>query len=504
MRTPIVTPAAAVDTAARDATRVGWLLSAHALVWTVAAWLAWANLDRQGDMAENYVWGIEWQAGYAKHPPLFAWITAAWFQVFPHSNIAYFALSAVNAMVGLHGIIALAGRFLPRRLAVVAGIAMALSPLYSNLAIKFNANAVLLSVWPWVAYYFVRYMQTGGWRSALALGALAGAAMLGKYFSVVLLLALFVCALLRPAWRTRLGCRTSLWVLAGGVVVVLPHLHWLVANHFPTLQYAEERVGGTRSVALMRFGVYSLAQLAYLLPSFIVVCLLVSKNRLQAARQMVSSTVRPSQSADLWCLAFCPLLVVGVIAVVAKTEMASVWGMAQWFAIVPLWLATIDRAGIAMRLERLLPLLIGYWFIVLAATATVGYVGAVRNARDAAMPSAELAAAAVTFWQAHAGQGQAIPIVAGEVHAAEAIAFYSGRTTRYWDMRNPVITPWLTVEEVKQKGVLIVCRPEDAHCLSRAKTLSGLEPDTVEVQEQRWGKISPARQYLMFPMLPQR
>ena len=46
-------------------------------------------------------------------------------------------------MVGLLGIVALAGRFLPRRLAIVAGLAMAVSPLYSNLAIKFNANAVL-------------------------------------------------------------------------------------------------------------------------------------------------------------------------------------------------------------------------------------------------------------------------------------------------------------------------------------------------------------------------
>jgi hypothetical protein len=69
--------------------------------------------------------------------------TGARFRVFPHVDIAYFALSALNAMVGLLGIVALAGRFLPRRLAIVAGLAMAVSPLYSNLAIKFNANAVL-------------------------------------------------------------------------------------------------------------------------------------------------------------------------------------------------------------------------------------------------------------------------------------------------------------------------------------------------------------------------
>ena len=493
-----------LDATARPS-RLVWLLSGHAVVWTFAAWLAWGNLDQQGDMLENYVWGIEWQGGYAKHPPLFAWIVAAWFWVFPHRDIAYFALSALNAMVGLHGIVALAGRFLPPGLAVVAGLAMALSPLYSNLAIKFNANAVLLSVWPWAAYYFVRYMQAGGCRSALALGALTGAAVLGKYFSIVLLVALLVCVLLRPVWRARLWRSTSLWVLVGGIVVLLPHFYWLLANDFPTLRYAGGRTGGSRSAALARFGVYSAAQLAYLLPSFVFVCLLVPKKRLLAARQMAMCCFRPSRSADLWCLALCPLIVVGGIAVLAKTEMASVWGMAQWFAIVPLWLVVIDRAGIAIRVERALPMLMVYWLVVLVATAAVGYIGARRNTQHAAMPHAALAAAASTLWQERAGREEAIPIVAGSAHDAEAIAFYSGRSTRYWDMREPALTPWLTMEDVKKRGALFVCRPKDAGCLTDAALVSGgVAPVSVEVHAEGWGKIFPAKQYLMFLRLPLR
>ncbi|MFC5429287.1 glycosyltransferase family 39 protein [Paraburkholderia denitrificans] len=477
------------------------LLPIHAVVWTIAAWLSRGNLDTPGDMVENYAWGIEWQGGYAKHPPLFAWITAAWFRVFPHTDIAYFALSALNAMVGLLGIVALAGRFLPRRLAVVAGLAMAVSPLYSTLAIKFNANAVLLSVWPWTAYFFVRLIQTGERRSALALGALAAAAVLGKYFSAVLLIALLVASLARPAWRARLLSARSLLVVVAGIVVLLPHLDWLVEHHFQTFVYAEHRTGGTLPAAVGRFGIYTLAQIGYLLPSFVVVVLLVGERRLHAARRMALSYVKPTLCPDLWWLAFAPLMVVGVIAVAGRTEMASVWGMAEWFALVPLWLAVLQRDGVPVRAGRAVRVLVVYWLIVLIAAAATGYAGARRNGDEAAEPRAELAALATTLWKQRTGE-DSIPVVSGGSHEAESIAFYSGNRTHYWDMDVPQTTPWLRSDDVRREGMLIVCETEDSRCIARATAWSTVQPLPLNVHKEAWGKTLKAWQYELFVVPP--
>lgn len=483
-----------------DRSHLIWLLPVHALVWTIAAWLSRGNLDMPGDMVENYVWGIEWQAGYLKHPPLFAWIAAAWFRVFPHVDIAYFALSAVNAMVGLLGIVALAGRFLPRPLAVVAGLAMAVSPLYSNLAIKFNANAVLLSVWPWTAFFFVRFMQTGTWRQALALGVLAGASLLGKYFSVVLLLSLSLAALVRPAWRARLFSTKTLGAVLACGVVLLPHLHWLVVNDFPTFGYAEDRTGGTLLPAVVRLGKYTAAQLAYLLPSAVFVVLLLRGERLQALRLIACSYLRPSTSTDLWWLAMGPLIVVGTIAFIMKTQMASVWGMAQWFAIVPLWLTVIGRAGGVVRPERAVRVMGGYWLIVLAATAAVGYMGVVRKTDDATAPRAELAAAADALWQQRTGSS--IPIVVGPMADAGSIAFYGNPNTRYWNVLTQAETPWFNVSSVRREGALFVCQSDEPACIDDAASFSGVAPVSISVSKQAWGMTLPARRYVLFPMLP--
>jgi len=467
----------------------------------IGAWLSRGNLDTPGDMVENYVWGIEWQAGYAKHPPLFAWITAAWFRVFPHVDIAYFALSSLNAMVGLFGIVALARRFVPPRLAFIAGLAMAVSPLYSNLAIKFNANAVLLSVWPWTAYFFVRFVQTGARSPAAALGVLAGAAILGKYFSVVLLLALLIAAFARPAWRARLLNWRALITVCAFLVVLTPHLHWLVTNHFPTFGYAEERTGGTLSAAVARLGVYTLAQIGYLFLSYCFVVALVRKERGRAARLMLQSIVSPRMCPDLWWLALAPMFVVAAIAVIARTQMASVWGMAQWFAIVPMWLAVLSNHEIELRSGRAVRVLGGYWVLVLVATAIVGYVGARRNTDDAAEPRAELSAYAHALWKAHTGED--IPVATGSVHEAESVAFYGSGHTRYWSALEPKTTPWLTADDIARSGALFVCRTDDAHCLAAGAASSRAQPISAEIRKHAWGRLLPARKYVFFLKLPE-
>jgi hypothetical protein len=71
----------------------------NALVWWVLFSAGRSSLDTYGDMAEAYSWGISWQLGYDKHPPLSAWTAAAWFELFPTRDWAYYLLAMVNQAV---------------------------------------------------------------------------------------------------------------------------------------------------------------------------------------------------------------------------------------------------------------------------------------------------------------------------------------------------------------------------------------------------------------------
>lgn len=479
--------------------RAWWAV--HALVWTFAAWLSRGNLDLAGDMVENYVWGIEWRAGYAKHPPLFAWVTAAWFSVMPRAEWAYYLLSALNAALGLAGVAAIAARFMARECALVAALVLAVSPLYTGLAIKFNANAVLLSVWPWAALFFVAFMQDGRWRDAAACGALTALALLGKYFSVVLALAFVLAAIAVPAWRARLR-GAGPWVALGAALVVLaPHLIWLAEHQFLTLRYASRRSDGEAGAAMLRLANYGVAQFGYLLPGALLLIWAVPPGqRRAAAATLVRAIVQPRRAWPLWWLALAPMLVIAAIAALARTPMASVWGMAQWFALPALWLATLAAVGIAPRTGALRRAMTVYWIAVPLLAAGVGYVEARRGTAAAAEPRAELARAVHQLWRERTGRPLAI--AAGDGATVMSLGFYADARTRWWSPGDPAITPWLDRTDWQREGGVMVCAADDGACNDTARRLVAAPPIPLSVRKLAWGMTLPEYRYRVYLQSP--
>ena len=59
------------------------LFALFVLIWTVYGVISASPAAIHNDMAEAYAWGREFQLGYEKHPPFWAWIAGLWFEVFP-------------------------------------------------------------------------------------------------------------------------------------------------------------------------------------------------------------------------------------------------------------------------------------------------------------------------------------------------------------------------------------------------------------------------------------
>ena len=53
------------------------------------------------DVAEAFAWGQKFQFGYGKHPPLAGWVAGLWFNVFPVTNWATYALAMTVLGCGL-------------------------------------------------------------------------------------------------------------------------------------------------------------------------------------------------------------------------------------------------------------------------------------------------------------------------------------------------------------------------------------------------------------------
>src|SRR6266566_7853725 len=138
--------AALVDPSRRERTAVR-LLIGYVAVWTLYGVLAKGSQDIHFDMGEALAWSRELALGFPKHPPLSAWVVKAWFTVFPLADWAYYLLGITTATFGLWIAWVLMGRFLDREKRVVGLGLLTLVPFFNIVALKFNANAVLVPLW---------------------------------------------------------------------------------------------------------------------------------------------------------------------------------------------------------------------------------------------------------------------------------------------------------------------------------------------------------------------
>jgi len=399
-----------------------WLLIiAYCLVWALVHGLSQPNLDAYHDMLENFAWSQTWAWGTFKHPPLFAWVVKLWFSVAPQTTLSYKLLAYLNVAAGLAGVAWLA-RLLG--LAVFGRTAVLLllwSLPYTTLAAKFNANSILLSLWPWTAAAWLASVQRRGGRGLAAsvlLGVLAAACVLSKYFSGVLLLGLLLAALLSADGRRWLLGARSWLALAVFAVGLAPHALWLLTHDFPTLRYAMEQGGGDtqwRYVAK-----FALAPLFYWAPAWLA-C--VSVFAWSAPRQRVGTWLRlavaswRAQSAQdtLFWLAALPGGITLIFGLFGVAELSTPWAIPIGFAFPLLWLRNLAHATApppgnrdnavtpAPRTARGLAALQRAAWPVLAAVVAAGGVLAVTQARQGEQryyaPTEEAARAMAAGWR---------------------------------------------------------------------------------------------------------
>jgi 4-amino-4-deoxy-L-arabinose transferase-like glycosyltransferase len=477
------------------------VLLAHVMLWTWVGVSSRSNFDVPGDMVEAYAWAQGWQWGYYKHPPLSAWIAGLWFSVVPESHLGYSLLAAVNGAVGMAGLAVLARQFLPGRWVLLCVATASLTPGVTSLAMRFNANSILISSWPWAMALFVLLMKSNRRRDAVLCGAVCALAVLGKYYSGVLLLTLLACSLLVPAWRSR-------WATAGPwlasitfVALLTPHLLWLLEQTQGPLQYAAHATTAEHpGTLLMRAVSFALAQWVFPALAFVVFWLALQGPRRNAGWwRAATSLLRPRWDAA-WLLGVTPIIATMLGTMLTGARTSAVWGLPIAAGLMLLAASRAREAGADVNVGRLWRTLISLWLVV-AVLAPLWWLWRAQLATPGvAEPRQELAQTLDLSWLAEFGQP--LPWVTGTRALAASTSFYTAGSARYWSLWSPAIeTPWVDTGEVLEDGGLIVCDRGDAACLTAAERWSA-ERRTVTVAKRERGFSFAPVSYEVFVIRP--
>lgn len=332
-----------------EGVEAGWAIPAL-LIGFVAVWMAffivaYINADLHPDVLEAWSVGRSFAWGNAKHPPLMGWVAHIWSTVFPFRDWSFQLLAMLNSALALWAVDLIVRRFVRGDKRVIVLLLLMLLPAYQFHAQRFNANTVLLAIWPLATYSFLRSFETRSVLWACMTGVLCALAMLGKYYSIFLIGGFAFAAIAHPQRRAYLTSAAPWLSTAVGFVALAPHIYWLATTGEAPFRYAMAvHSGFSLPVSSREAVMFILGICAYLAIPGIVWLLMV--------RTRLGEFVRDLRSLDSGLLLLALILAATIVfpavtAIALRTDMPSLWDMQGLFLAIVLAVCctrfTIDR-----------------------------------------------------------------------------------------------------------------------------------------------------------------
>ena len=488
------------DTLADPARANGALLmtlAVYVVVWTVYGTIAKGTQGFHFDMVEVIAWSRDLSHGYLKHPPLAAAVVWAWFSVFPVAEWSYYLLAMTMPALALWIMWHLSAAYLDADKRIAGLAMMMLVPFFNFHALKFNVNTVLIPLWAATTFWFLRSFTTRGKVDAALAGLAAAGAMLGKYWSVLLLAGLIVAAL-SDRRRAAYFRSPAPWItIVAGLIVIAPHIGWLIEHNFAPFTYAmtvhgDKAFANTLTAALGYLG----GSLGYVaLPLLIVLIATRGDRATLADMAWPADADRRLAAAAFWA----PFLLPAIAALATGTEITSLWSMSAW-TLLPVLLLSSPRIVLRpVDTQRVLLMAAALPLIMLIASPAI----AIKNRRDGAPSAAAqshlLAIEVERLW--HETTPLPLRFVGGDGDILLGVVAYA--TERPRALLDGLAEP--DAAQLRQAGMVLLCFTGDQACLDGAKRTAGAAPSrTIQtsISQKDWGKVLPARSYTMMVVPP--
>jgi hypothetical protein len=493
---------AALADPARRERAVAVLLAGYCGVWTLYGAIAKGSQDVHFDMGEMVAWARETGLGTPKHPPFGAWLVRAWFGVFPLADWAYYLFAMVLATLALWVAWRISAHYLDGDKRAVGLALLTLVPFYNFHALKFNANAVMLPLWAVTTALFLRAFETRRPGAAALAGLAAAAAMLGKYWSIVLLLGLGLAAL-ADRRRAAYFSSSAPWVtMAAGLAALAPHLAWLYANDFMPFAYAMETHPGTVFESIRSGFEYVEGAAAYAALPVLLAALAAWPTLGPGALRDTVWPATPERRLVLLAFAL-PFALPLLLAVAAHEMVTSLWAIGGMTLLPVVLLSSPLIAIAAPAARRILGLALAFPLIALAASPLIAFVIHRQGVPNHAAHYRQLAQAVETAWGA--ATDRPLKVIGSYNNLLYGVFFYLPRDVAPLEIVSPRVTPWIGDADVDRVGIALVCPVDDNNCLQALDRRTRGHPawrGEVAISHRYLGDADPPERFVIAIVLP--
>ena len=366
---------------------------AHLIFWTLIPSLTNQNLPL--DTIEALAWGSNLDWGFNKHPPMSAFFSEVFFQIFGSQDWAYYLLSQIFVLTSFYYVFKFSKEFFNNDLLGLISVLLIESIYFYNFTSpEFNVNVCQLPFWSLTVYFSWRIYNSKEikFTDCFLIGLFAAFGFLSKYLFVYLLVSidlLFIYLIFIK--REKKFDFKYLITVEVFLIVLVPHLIWLNNNEFITVTYGLARTGLEQSSLIdhIKFPlIFLIKQIGLLIPFLILVLLLIKKIKFKF-------NLKDKKLLFLLAINILPILLMFLTSVITGSKMRTMW-MTPFYLFFGTLFVYIFQAQI--NFKKLKPFTLGFIFLFFLSPTLYAYVSISKDDKRTDYPGKEIAIKTQYAW----------------------------------------------------------------------------------------------------------
>ena len=218
-------------------------LMVHLLIWTLIPTFTNNNLPL--DTIEALAWGSNLDWGFNKHPPLSAFAVEIFYQIFGNQDWAYYLLSQFFVIVAFIAVYKFSEEiFNNKKTAFLSVLLLEGIYFYNFTTPEFNVNIAQLPFWALTVLFTWRCLKKDKVIDYVFLGLVVGLGILSKYLFIYLMIGIKLVFIYFIKKNKRVKFLHYFVAASIALIILLPHLIWLIENNYITIVYGLQRTGG--------------------------------------------------------------------------------------------------------------------------------------------------------------------------------------------------------------------------------------------------------------------
>ena len=420
----------------------------HLIIWTMIPSLTNSNLPL--DTIEALAWGSNLDWGFNKHPPMSTFFSEVFFNIFGAQDWAYYLLSQIFVVISFYFIFKFAFEILGNiKLSLISVLLLEAIYFFNFTTPEFNVNVCQLPFWSLVIYYSWKIYDAKEiqFYDCFLIGLFAAIGFLSKYLFVYLLLSISLLFIYVIYKKFKNFDFKYLIIIEIFLVLLVPHIIWLLDNDFITVLYGLKRSGLEETGILnhVKYPItFLLKQIGILIPFFFLMWLLIKKIE-------IKFNFNDRKFLFLLSVSILPIFLIFITSVVTGSKIRTMW-MTPFY--LPLGIFSVYLFRPQINLKKINSFLVGFLFLFFLSPSLYAYISITKTDKRTDYPGKEIAAKVQFTWEQDFEKE--IEFVTGDEWKAGNLSYHLKSRPR-WE--------GFTKKEILNKSSQFICL--DDICLGR-------------------------------------